>query len=100
MSLLICYEGLYPILHTDWSQLEAFKAAGTDAVLWSVGARLPIALVGKDDAKHAAADVICSQIGTGGVTMSATGKSLSVKPLPLAVVPGYTGKASISVTEM
>ena len=100
MSLLICYEGLYPILHNDWSQLEAFKAAGTDAVLWSVGGHLPVALVGKDDAKHAAADVIGSQIGTGGVAMSATGKSLSAKPLPLAVVPGYTGKASIKVTEM
>ena len=100
LSLLICYEGLYPILHNDWSQLEAFKAAGADAVLWSVETHLPIALVGKDDAKHAAADVIGSQIWTGGVTMSATGKSLLAKPLPLAVVPGYTGKASISVIEM
>ena len=93
-------QGLYPILHNDWSQLEAFKAAGADAALWAVEDHLPIALVGKNDAKHAAADVIGSQILTGGVAMSATGKSLLAKPLPLAVVPGYTGKASIKVTEI
>jgi predicted amidohydrolase len=99
-ALLICYEGLYPILHHDWSQLEAFKAAGANAVLWSVGADLPVYLVGKDDARKAQAAVIGSQTKSGGVAVSATDHKLvgTVKPLPR--IPGYRAKASVELVEL
>eukprot|EP00949_MAST-11_sp_MAST-11-sp1_P004900 g4900.t1 len=36
-ALLICYEGVYPYIFRDFSQLEAFRSKGAQAVLWSVG---------------------------------------------------------------
>ena len=38
VALLICYEGFYPFVTGDWSQMESFSAQNASAYAWSVGA--------------------------------------------------------------
>jgi len=94
-GLLICFEGVYPDLTRDWSQLLELRRQGAEVLLWSVGGDVPLRLAGERIVKEVGLPVVASMdrasaaiIGAAG-TLPRPGRSL-----PLSV-PGYTGAASL-----
>ena len=95
-GILICYEGVYPYLHDDWSQLAALKAAGADTFVWSVGAVVPIAHYGSWTAvKYNVSMVISSDesfvTGTNSAAIvGSDGKVPAQQDVPLQPPKYYT----------
>ena len=60
-GLLVCYDGVYPFVHNDWSELDALKAQGVETIVWSVGSMVPIATVGGKIAKRYNVSLVISE---------------------------------------
>ncbi len=98
-GILICFDGVYPFVSRDFSQLDALKADGVDTIIWSVGSMVPIAHIGKAIANKYNFSLIISE-DSSFVTGSDSANILSNSGLPyqtqkdFQLIPpsDYTGK--------
>jgi hypothetical protein len=100
-GLVICYEGIYPDVTGDWSQMEALKKQGADAFLWSVGGEIPLGIAGGHMARKFNVAVIASEDRDAGAVLGTDGKAPSEQRDVLFAVPGYTEeKLAIRVSSL
>lgn len=60
-GLLVCYDGVYPFVHSDWSELDALKAEGVETIVWSVGSMVPIGMIGGKIARRYNVSMVISE---------------------------------------
>ena len=110
-GLLTCYEGVYPFISRDWSQLDGLEKQGAHAILWSIGSHVPTTLLGRKIANrytkgsNNVTSVFASQ--TNGRAVGVAGaKSDCVKWLNTTLLrncgllPDYTGNADVVLYEL
>lgn len=98
-GLIICYEGLYPSLTGDWSQMEGLKAEGASAFTWSVGGMLPLGVTGGHMAKKFNVSVIASENKVEGQVLGTDGKPRAGATDVGVSVPGYMAdKAAVRIS--
>ena len=95
----MCYEGLYPFLTDDFSQMDKLVAMNSSAFVWSVGGDMPMELVGVELAKKWDIPWFASEsmnTGRSGLLLQGGGADLpgSVKT-PISPVEGYVGNATV-----
>ena len=89
-GLIICYEGIYPDLTGDWSQMAALKTKRADTFLWSVGGATPLGIAGGHMARKFNVSLVGSEDRAEGVVLGQDGESVGgVRDVHFAV-PGYT----------
>ena len=98
-GILVCFDGVYPYVSRDFSELDALKAHRVDTIVWSVGSMIPISVFGKSIAKSYNFSVIISEdssLLTGSDSagiLSNTGVPYKTqKDFPLTPPSDYTGK--------
>ena len=96
LGLLICYEGAWPVLSGDWSQMEDLVAAGSTHLAWSIGGVVPLPVYAPFLAKKFTVGVVAAEDGKAAAVVGATGESLNTSDIPISV-DGYTASASISL---
>jgi hypothetical protein len=94
IGFIICFEGVYPELTGDWSQMDALKAMGANTFAWSIGSFIPQPLSSKVLADKYQVDVFASEDYTYGTLLDATGTSYNTTDYALNV-DGNTGKAAV-----
>lgn len=89
-GLIICYEGIYPDLTGDWSQMLALKSKHADTFLWSVGGAIPLSIAGGHMSRKFNVSLVGSEDRKEGVVLGRDGESVGgVRDVHFAV-PGYT----------
>ena len=98
-GILVCFDGVYPYVSKDFSELDALKSDGVDTIVWSVGSMVPISVIGKSIAKRYNFSVIISEdssLVTGSDSagiLSNTGVPYETqKDIPLIPPKDYTGR--------
>ena len=98
-GILVCFDGVYPYVSRDFSELDALKAHRVDTIVWSVGSMIPISVFGKSIAKSYNFSVIISEdssLLTGSDSagiLSNTGAPYKTQnDFPLIPPSDYTGK--------
>ena len=106
-GILICWEGMYPDVSLDFSQMDALvREQNATALLWSVGvASIVLQVQSKLFAKKygvsvvAATDLLPAIDEQGGVIFAPGGRAAPFVevhlPAGAAAALGYTGKASV-----
>jgi hypothetical protein len=98
-GVIICYEGVYPFLTGDFSQMDALKAAGADAFVWSVGGEAPLDALSAALAEKYKVDVVAamdaSVEASGGAIYNSSGAPLPYHDARVRVGGGYTGAATL-----
>ena len=96
-GVIICYEGVYPFLTGDFSQMTALVAAGAESFIWSVGGEAPIdalaALLAAKFKVEVAASMDSGLTPASGAIVNASGSPLLYTDTKLSVGGGYTGAA-------
>jgi hypothetical protein len=96
-GVIICYEGVYPFLTNDFSQMDALVAAGATSFLWSVGGEAPLdalsELLAKKYRVEVGASMDSSITPSSGAIVNASGAPFPYADTRLAVGGGYTGGA-------
>lgn len=97
VGLLICYEGVYPELSGDWSQVDGLRRSGAQALLWSIGSHLPVDAGAARLARRTGLPVLASADGAAAHAVAATGAPLppSRSVALRGAVAGYVGNASL-----
>jgi len=103
LGLIICWEGVYPFLTRDFSQVtDLVSHHKAQALLWSVGG-VPsmMAKMAKSLAQRYNVPVVGSATEGAGVIIHADGSpSPYVTVVPLDEIEGYTAKASVAVADL
>jgi len=100
-GIIICYEGVYADLPWgNWNEIDALKAQGADALLWSIGGIVPPAIGSEVIARHAQIGVIVSETEHASTFTAADGTRLPTLASPPLSVPGYTANATVIVGEV
>ena len=104
VCILVCFDGVYPYVSKDFSELDALKAHGVDTIVWSVGSMVPISVFGKSMAKRYNFSVIISEdssLVTGSDSagiLSNTGAPYETQnDFPLIPPSDYTGKGFVYI---
>lgn len=99
-GLVICFEGVYPYLTRDFSQLDALKQQGASVFVWSVGGMVPLQFASSRLARRYLVSVLASEGTAVGATIGEDGKPLpSQKDVPLSL-PGYHGHAALRLARL
>jgi deaminated glutathione amidase len=93
-GLIICYEGVYPEITGDWSQMDALKAMGANTFAWSIGSAIPQPFASKILAEKYQVGVLASEDYTYATLLDLTGASHNATDYALEV-EGNTGKAAV-----
>jgi len=102
LGLIICWEGFYPYVTFDWSQMEQLKREGSETFVWSIGGtskfhvRTPDKAVGSHYAKTYNVSVVVSDVEKDGQILSSDGNGVPSVVVPLSI-PTYTASATTSV---
>merc|ERR1712048_265141 len=59
-GILICYEGVYPFVSRDFSQMQGMVDQGATAFVWSVGGMVPLATFSKQIAAEFKVSMVAS----------------------------------------
>ena len=98
-GLIICYEGVYPYLSGDFSQMDALAAAGATGFIWSVGGEAPLDALSALLAAKYRVDVVAamdsSVTPSGGAIYNASGAPYVARDTRVVVGGGYTGAATL-----
>jgi len=65
-GILVCYDGLYPFVSGNYSQLNAYKKQGVDTIVWSGGGPDPFNIFGPPIAKGWDVDIVASTVREEG----------------------------------
>jgi len=87
-GLIICYEGVWPDLSHDWSQMQSLVAQGASAFVWSVGGHIPLDEAGGRMARRFNVSMLASEDNQAGVVLGADGSPGAYHDVHLTV-PGY-----------
>ena len=99
-GIVICYEGVYPTTPWgNWDQIDALKAHGAQAILWSIGSMVPQKISSDIIAKHSAIAVAASEDKARSTFFGANGTLLPHSSLSLTV-SGYTADATVTVADV
>merc|ERR1740139_1632834 len=90
-GLIICYEGIWPDLSHDWSQMQSLVAQGASAFVWSVGGHIPLDEAGGRMARRFNVSMLASEDKTAGVVLGADGSPGAYHDVRL-IVPGYAAE--------
>lgn len=90
-GLIICYEGVWPDLTHDWSQMQSLVAQGASAFVWSVGGEIPLNEAGGGMARRFNVSMIGSEDKAAGVVLGADGSPGAYHDI-LLTIPGYEGE--------
>eukprot|EP00750_Incisomonas_marina_P004591 INCI13484.13.p1 GENE.INCI13484.13~~INCI13484.13.p1 ORF type:complete len:314 (+),score=57.72 INCI13484.13:150-1091(+) len=105
VGVIVCWEGFYPSVTGDWSQLDAFHAQNASLILWSIGTSVEFI---KDVSMDKTAALWASKYNVSvaatvdekkGVAFSAGGVAATeIAYVPITGVDGYTASdAAVSV---
>ena len=96
-GLVMCYEGVYPTLTGDWSQLDALKNQGAEVLLWSIGGEVPSLRYAEKIARRTGLVVAAAEQSHPAVVVDGHAAAASpISSTPLSV-PGYSGAAALTV---
>ena len=102
-GIIICYEGVYPVVTGDYAQMDALKRMGASAFIWSIGSDAPMATISKSWGKKyltAVSAAIDGNLldGTGAI-VAPGGTEVAYTDTVLASLSavGYTAKAKLRV---
>ena len=98
-GLVICYEGVYPDVSGDWSQMEALVAQGADTFIWSVGGETPLKVQGPVMEGRFKVSMLASEDETHAFIGGPDGKAVASTDVPVAV-PGYTAAATVTLAPL
>lgn len=95
-GIIVCYEGVYPILTGDYSQMDALVASGASGFIWSAGSEVPLdSLASVYGAKFRVDVMGAEDIGatpSSGVIVNASGAPIVYSDTRVNV-GGYTADA-------
>ena len=98
-GIVVCYEGLYPFLTGDFSQMDKLVAMNASSFVWSVGGAMPMEVVGAALAKRWDIPWIASEdsgAARSGLLLQGGGADLpGIARAPIKPVDGYIGNATI-----
>jgi predicted amidohydrolase len=96
-GIIICFEGVYPYVTGDFSQMDALVAAGATDFLWSVGGEAPLNALSALLAGRYKVGVIAamdsSVTPSGGAVYNSSGAPVAHTDTRVACGGGYTGAA-------
>ena len=104
-GILICYEGFYPDVSGDWSQMTSLKAFNASVFVWSVGdtmgtlptqakviaTKFHVDVVGTEDQEGHKADVSI---------VDPTGRDVPSTDVPVVTPQGYTAQPFVRVATL
>jgi len=100
-GLVICYEGVYPEMPWgDWKQLDALKAQGADALLWSIGSVVPEQASSGVLARKEGLAVAASEDKAASSFVDAGGRAIPQAMSPPLDVEGYKASARVAVAQI
>ena len=98
-GILVCYDGVYPYISNNFSELNALKENNVDTIIWSAGSMVPIVHLGKLTATKYNFTIIASEdssfvTGTdSAMILSKDGVPYDTqKDIPILPPKDYTGK--------
>eukprot|EP00656_Telonema_subtile_P058277 TRINITY_DN9828_c0_g1_i2.p1 TRINITY_DN9828_c0_g1~~TRINITY_DN9828_c0_g1_i2.p1 ORF type:complete len:162 (+),score=25.71 TRINITY_DN9828_c0_g1_i2:226-711(+) len=101
VGLIICYEGAYPAITGDWTQMEHLKAAGADAFLWQIGSAIPPTLACPVYAKKFNVSVVCSEDAHPATLLAPGGSELTERVDLKVELSGYKSPSTtVAVASM
>lgn len=90
LGLIICYEGVYPLLTGDWAQMSALRRMGADTFVWSVGGATPLGVTAGHMARKFNVSVVAAEDRTAALVLGPSGEpEPDARSVPFAVA-GYT----------
>ena len=99
-GIIICYEGVYPILTGDFAQMNALVASGASGFVWSAGSEVPLdslsSVYGEKYYVDVASTMDLGATPSSGAIVNASGAPLTYTDTRVSV-PGYTGDAVLRV---
>uniref|UniRef100_A0A7S3ASD0 CN hydrolase domain-containing protein n=1 Tax=Haptolina ericina TaxID=156174 RepID=A0A7S3ASD0_9EUKA len=96
---IICYEGVYPSIFGDWSQMDALKQQGAELFLWAIGGMVADQRSAPSLARKYSLPVVAAEDEHGAVFVNSTGNPFNSTSVLLRMA-NYTAHASIAVADI
>lgn len=95
IGIVVCYEGLYPSLTGDWSQMDELKRQGAGTFIWPVGGWIDLKLAGKKIATKYSVAIVGSEDSTVAAILGPDGQPMPSQQVSITTA-GYTeGRAAL-----
>jgi hypothetical protein len=99
-GLIICFEGVWPLLSGDWSQMEDLESMGASHFAWSIGSDIPIPASSKlHSTKFGVGEIAAEDKWAGSVTDS-SGSVVASTDIPLPAISGYSAGAAVRLSSL
>jgi len=91
IGCIICYEGVYPEVSGDWSQMDDLKAMGADVFMWQVAGGIPLQESGEGYSNKYNVSFVASEAANDAVIIGPQSRDLGVEFVKINL-PGYRAR--------